>query len=494
MHKIALFFTINSLLMRKILLSAAFCLTSLASLHNASAQEASRSGWTFGALPSVSFDADLGFKYGALANIYYFGTGDIYPEYYHSFFVEASYTTKQYGIFRLSYDSKHLLPNHRVSVDITYMPDALNDFYGFNGYESVFNAGWIDPESHNYRSRAFYKMQRNLFRASADLQGNLQGNLYWNAGLGLLDYDIHSIDIEMLNRNKETDDKLPDVPTLYDRYVQWGLIKENEAHGSTHPYLHGGVTFDTRDRQQNPRRGIHADAFLTYYADLNRMQEYQSLYINMAWRHYLPLWVRHNRDVQGQETGQQHLLTLAYRLGWQQRLAGNSPFYLNGYLNQLYMQRVVYEVLGGANSIRGIMRNRVLGDGVFYANVELRTQLFHCSIGKENFYIGLNPFLDCGILTKRHEAYEISVVNGRVDAALGSDITASGVSTDDYFFVQQDDMDGHRRWNSPHWGAGCGLKVTMNDNFTLSVDWARALSQQDNYKSSNLYINIGYMF
>ncbi len=158
------------------------------------------------------------------------------------------------------------------------------------------------------------------------------------------------------------------------------------------------------------------------------------------------------------------------------------------------MQRVVYEVLGGANSIRGIMRNRILGDGVFYANVELRTQLFHFSGGKENFYVGLNPFLDCGLLTKRHDAYEVSEVNGRVDASLAADITASGEFVEDYFFVQQEGMQGHHRWNSPHWGAGCGLKVTMNDNFTLSVDWARALSKQDNYKPSNLYINIGYMF
>ena len=53
-----------------------------------------RRGWTFGILPSVSYDADLGFQYGALANIYYFGDGSTYPEYLHSFYVEASYTTK----------------------------------------------------------------------------------------------------------------------------------------------------------------------------------------------------------------------------------------------------------------------------------------------------------------------------------------------------------------------------------------------------------------
>jgi hypothetical protein len=50
------------------------------------------------------------------------------------------------------------------------------------------------------------------------------------------------------------------------------------------------------------------------------------------------------------------------------------------------------------------------------------------------------------------------------------------------------------RLYSPHLSAGCGLKVAMNDNFVLSVDWATALDKQDNGKFSNLYIKMGYMF
>ena len=59
-----------------------------------------KKGWTFGALPSVAYDADLGFQYGALANVYYYGDGSTYPEYLHSFYFEAAYTTKNYGLFR----------------------------------------------------------------------------------------------------------------------------------------------------------------------------------------------------------------------------------------------------------------------------------------------------------------------------------------------------------------------------------------------------------
>ena len=39
-----------------------------------------KTGWNFGVLPSVAFDADLGFQGGALTNIYYYGDGSQYPE------------------------------------------------------------------------------------------------------------------------------------------------------------------------------------------------------------------------------------------------------------------------------------------------------------------------------------------------------------------------------------------------------------------------------
>ena len=38
-----------------------------------------KKGWTFGALPSVAFDADLGFQGGVLGNVYYYGIiGDLH--------------------------------------------------------------------------------------------------------------------------------------------------------------------------------------------------------------------------------------------------------------------------------------------------------------------------------------------------------------------------------------------------------------------------------
>ncbi len=443
-----------------------FLLYCIVCLSIASAQDTTkhiRTGWNFGVLPSVAFDADLGFQYGALTNIYYFGNGSTYPDYLHSFYAEAAYTTKHFGIFRTSYDSKYLIPNHRLSVDITYLPDQMCDFYGFNGYNSYYNPAYSNQNDPAYITRAFYKYRRDLFRFSADLQGEIKKPWYWNAGLGLLYFGVGPVNIDRLNKfTRDEEDYLPDTITLFNQYVSSGYIKPSEATGGVHPYLHGGITFDTRDRQQNPRRGIHADAFFTYYAGLGSMGSFNNLKFNAAWRHYLPIIA--NR------------LTLAYRVGTQLNIAGVSPFYLNTYLNQLYMQRVVYEGLGGANSVRGIMRNRILAPGVAFANIELRTQLFSFKVGKNLFYIGLNPFVDAGMVVQPYED-EIHLLN-TTNPTL-NDINPYAIDRGLY---------------APHFGGGCGLKVAMNDNFVLSVDWATAFDKQDNGKFSNLYIKMGYMF
>lgn len=434
-----------------------------------------KTGWNFGALPSVAYDADLGFQYGALANIYYYGDGSQYPEYLHSFYVEAAYTTKRYGLFRFFYDSKYLIPNHRLTVDASYLPDAMCDFYGYNGYQSEYHQLWHNAkkDSSEYLSRAFYKYKRDLFRFAADIEGKISGDYWkWNAGLGVLGYMIDECDINMLNGKREaTDPKYldPTINGLYESYVNWGIIKPDEAHGGWHPYVRGGITFDSRDKRSNPSKGIYADAFLTYSAAFGEQTEYNNLKFNFDFRHYVPLY--------------KDRLTLAYRVGTQNTIAGESPFYMNTYQNTLFIQRVLYEGLGGANSLRGIMRNRVLARGFAFANVELRTKLVNFDIGKQHFYIGLNPFFDLGVIT---QAYDLDENEIRTAVAANNLLNGRSDKVEDYF-----NFEGIY---NPHMSAGVGLKIAMNENFVLSVDWAVAIDKQDNAKMANLYIKMGYLF
>ena len=455
-----------------------------------------KTGWNFGVLPSVAFDADLGFQGGALTNIYYYGDGSQYPEYIHSLYAEAAYTTKNYGIFRVNYDSKYLIPKHRLTLDATYQPDAMCDFYGFNGYQSVYNQDFHkwkkDPNKMNvagYQSRAFYKYKRDLFRFAADIEGTIWKNIKWNAGVGVLGYMIDECNIDMLNGKHELDPNIPrgeqkamdeNIEGLYEKYVNWGLIDKAEAKGGWHPYLRAGLTYDSRDQRTCPTKGIYADAFFTYTAAFNAKYGqqaaagYNHLQFNFNFRHYVPVY----RD----------RVTFAYRIGTQNNIAGKSPFYMNTYLNTLFIQRVMYEGLGGANSLRGIMRNRILANGFAYANVELRCKVAKFDIGRQHFYIGLAPFFDLGIITQPYELDETKIKD-----AYAADTDALKLPLDNYFAMKDGKLDQSKVY-MPHMAAGLGLKAAMNENFVLSVDWAMAFDKQDNAKWANFYIKMGYLF
>ena len=217
---------------------------------------------------------------------------------------------------------------------------------------------------------------------------------------------------------------------------------------------------------------------------------------NFNFRHYVPIY----RD----------RVTFAYRVGTQNNIAGKSPFYMNTYLNTLFIQRVMYEGLGGANSLRGIMRNRILANGFAYANVELRTKVAKFDIGNQHFYIGLAPFFDLGVITQPYKLDEEAIKTAHMKDYLESNLLAlvdkSVVPTlplSSYFATTKTDTDplgatiehiDQSKVYLPHMAAGVGLKVAMNENFVLSVDWAMALDKQDNAKWANFYIKMGYLF
>jgi hypothetical protein len=282
-----------------------------------------KTGWTFGVLPSVAFDADLGFQGGILGNVFYYGDGSTYPNYMHSMYVEAAFTTKLYGIFRFCYDSKYLIKNHRFSFDVTYLPDAMSDFQGYNGYQSYYKADWRNSKKDDYKTRVFYKYRRDLLRIAPDISGTIKGNWKWAAGLGVLCYYTDHVDIEKINRNKKEDKKLPtDIDGLYEKYVKWDIIHDNEIGSGIHPYVRGGFVYDSRNKQINASKGMYADAFFTYSAGFGKSKDLNNLKFNAVFQHYVPVY----KDI----------LTFAYRAGAQVLVAGNSPFYMDTYLNMLY--------------------------------------------------------------------------------------------------------------------------------------------------------------
>ena len=436
-----------------------------------------KTGWNFGALPTITYNTDLGFQYGALVDLYHYGDGSVYPNYLHNFYFEVSRFTKGSGINRITYDSKYLIPGIRVTSDLAYLPDDAYDFYGFNGFQSVFNSDWqetylldskgkvvrdendhkvLNPE---YRTRMFYKHQYKTFKFKTDFQIPINDKLLGLVGFNMMKFTVDQVNIDKFNKGNDGSDpdKLPPLPantkTLYDEYVDWGIISEEEADGGFVPLFKVGVVYDTRDNEANPMKGMWTEAFV-FGAPEFLGAESGFAKFNITHRQYFTLV---KRD-----------LGVAYRLGYQGTIAGHTPFYYQTQIETSSKNDL--KGLGGSKTIRGINRNRVVGDGIAYGNIELRWKAVHFNWISQHFYIGLNGFTDFGMVVQPIE-------NDALTALVNS-----GAYTD-YFSSEGEKL---------HMSFGAGLRIVMNENFVIACDWGKAANPQDG--STGLYIGLNYLF
>ena len=416
-----------------------------------------KKGWNFGALPAVTFDTDLGFQYGAVVNFFNYGDGSRYPDYNHSLYVEVSRFTKGSGIYRFYYDSDQLIKGLQTSMDLSYLTDQAYDFYGFNGFDAVFNDKWIDDKSDDYVSRVFYKYDRKLFRWKIDLQGKITSDRFrWIAGINFLNFDIATVNLEKLNKGKREEDQLPDVEGLYDKYLDWGIISPEEADGGFVPTFKGGVVLDTRDNKANPMHGIWTEAVLVVSPKVFGAESSFSK-LSLTHREYFTLIPDD--------------LSFAYRLAFQTTLGGEVPFYYQSQVITSIMTGSTSEGLGGSRTLRGIRRNRIVGNGIFFGNAELRYKVGRFHLLNNNFYLGLNGFVDVGRVTNKIE-FENPL----------SPIMSS-IRYSDYF---EDDAE------AMHLSYGVGLRVAMNQNFIIAIDYGLATDERDG--SSGLYMGLNYLF
>lgn len=432
-----------------ILFIAAFYL-----IFNLNAQdEVQKQGWKLsGVLPTVTFDSDLGFQYGALIDISNYGDGSRFPLPDHHLYFEVSRFTKGSGINRFYYDSDKLLKGMLFFVDLSYLTDQAYDFYGFNGYDAVFNKDWTDDTNPQdiYKSRMFYKYDRKMFRLKTDLQGNLSGeHLRWSTGLSLLNFKIGSVNVDKLNKGKDEEDKLPDIDGLYDKYVDWGIIQAEEADGGFVPTIKAGLVYDTRDFKSNPMKGIWTEAVLEGAPEFLGAES-SFLKLSITHRQYFTLVAKK--------------LSLAYRLNYQTTVAGHTPFYYQTQVLTSELRSASSEGLGGASTLRGILRNRVVGDGYFLGNVEARWKFAQFNIGNNNFYTGLVGYTDFGRVTNKIEA--------NVPA-----------NAENYFETDAEKI---------HLSYGAGLRIAMNETFILRVDYGLANDSRDG--DSGMYIGLNYLF
>ena len=424
---------------KRITLAFYFCMI----LIPVNAQQPIKKGFSFGALPAVSYDSDLGFQYGALVNLYHYGDGSRFPKYDHSMYFELSTYTKGTTIARFRYDSERLIPKVRTTVDISYVTDQMSDFYGFNGSQSKY-----DPIQVTNSNRLFYKNEKDMFRTKADLQGYFgTSKLGWVAGYTFYHFKMDTVNNTHLGITKTGE-------TLFEKYKDWGFINSAEASGGSINYLKIGLKYDSRDQLACPLKGIFTEAVIqTAPKILN--QTFPHTKLAVIHRQYFTL----SKD-----------LIFAYRLDYQMSLGSNHvPYYAQPLLITSYLIAATNQGLGGKSSVRGILRNRVIGDNVGFGNFEFRYKFLRFELLKQNFYLGTNVFFDSGIILKPIDI-DLATVSATDKATYFNDYSAGKF----------------------HSAAGMGLKIGWNENFIISADFGKAFDKQDG--NTGFYLGLNYLF
>lgn len=428
-------------------------------------QGKAKTGWTLGALPVIAYDSDLGVEYGGLVNFYYYGDSTTYPSYRHSIYAEVTHYSKGSDIKRFFFDSPYLIPGLRVTTDLSYIVNKATDFFGFNGDESVYKYAWVNDANGNteYKTKVFYKYSRKIAHFSTDIQGNLVGHtLRWATGLALYNIIAGPVNRSNTNENKGNNNELSNLPSLYNKYVDWGLIRDNEKHGGFNTYIRVGAIYDTRDNEANPQHGICSEVILNAALPEIGNEHYEHLILSLVHQQYFPLIKRK--------------LTLAYRLAAQLKLMGHIPFYLKPNLATLYLRKPTFEGLGGAQTLRGVLKNRIVGDGVAYGTIELRWKAIKTTIWRQNVYFALSAFTDMGQVVQR----VMFNLKKTIQIASQQDPTFKATN----FFTNTDEH--------LHVSYGGGVHIALNENFIVGIDYGRATSAQDG--NQGIYSTLSFLF
>ena len=425
-----------------------------------------KKGWNFGPLPVVGFNSDLGFQYGACVDIFNYGDGSRYPKFDYKMNLEASAYTKGSLNLRFYGDFYNLMPNSRLFVDAGYFTDKRFEFYGFNGFASpyeniyVLNQGTTFDEENVTPdvNSVLYRMDRKQFRFNSSLRNKFGfgEHLFYGVGLSYFNYNMGRIDIA----------KYDDQVTLYELYCKSGLIRANEADGGNVTQLKLAFIYDSKNHDSDPTKGAYFEATVTAAPDFIDGDGYSHATFNAVWQHYIPI-VKED-------------LTFAYRLVTQNVIAGDIPYYAMFNSNMMFYKKMSTDAMGGANSVRGINRNRVIGAGYAWLNAELRWKVASFQFINQNWNVALNPFFDAGMVTQSYRLEE-------QEAAWATIEQEYNLSADEKNLIYSGQNEGL------HTSAGCGLKLIMNKNFIISAEAAKALDARDG-DNLKVYIGFNYLF
>ncbi|NJD21032.1 MAG: hypothetical protein FIA95_17320 [Gemmatimonadetes bacterium] len=386
-------------------LLAALCAVSAPAL---AAQQA-RTGLEVGGVPALNFDADEGFGYGVVLELYHYGTAGRAP-YVWTLQPTVFLTTEGRRDFTLFFDSPHLLPGGwRVDAFVGSEEQIATPYYGLGNDAPYRSSLETDADPYYYR---FGRVRRSV---ALNVQRPLgTGKLRILAGVG-----AGHVTVKPVPEGEGT------------TFLAQELAGAPDPEGWAN-FIRAGMVWDTRDRETGTRKGTWTE-LLVQRADTWLGGDYAFTRTTFADRRYVPLTSR---------------LVFANRF-LVQHVTDGAPLHELHRIQTSYKQQ---EGLGGAKSVRGVLKNRFVGQGMFVWNAELRFRFAEFRLIGQPFQAVLSGFVD----------------SGRV--------WADGVRLDELF-------------SGLHRGAGGGLRVGMGENFVVALDVGTS-----DETGMPIYIGLGYLY
>ena len=370
----------------------------------------SNSRWEVAGVPALTYNSDEGFGYGVVAELYKYGRAEQHP-YLLTIRPKVYLTTKGRRDLTVFFDSPHLLPaGWRVDAFLGSQRQIATPYYGTG------NQTQYDPSLEEDPNPYYYRFGRTRNEGSVNLQRRV-GELPLRVLLGI---GASQISIQPVPEATGT--------TLLAEEIEEGRSASDGWSNS----VRVGLVWDTRDRETGPRRGAWTD-ILVQRIDEKLGSDWSFTRWTLTDRRYLALTRR---------------LTLANRILLQD-VSGNLPFHE---LHRVQASFSPDEGLGGDGTVRGVLRNRYTGKGLFLWNLEARWRVWDWSGFGRDLHAVLTGFVD----------------SGRV--------WADGLRVNELL-------------TDLHHGVGGGLRLGMGENFIVAIDAAKG-----DEAGVQIYTGLGYLF
>lgn len=367
-------------------------------------------GLEIGGLPALNFDSDEGVGYGALVELYQYGQGGLLP-YVWSLRPTVFLTSRGRRDFTLFFDAPRLLSNGwRLDAYLGSEKQIATPYYG------VGNATLYDSllDSDSGPDPFYYRFGRTRRTAKFNLQRNIgETPLRWLVGSGMVRTSVLPV-------------PEGDGTTLY----QADVSAAEQTMWSN--YVRAGLVWDTRDRETGPRSGVWTE-LLVQRVDKSFGADADYTRWTFTDRRYFSL-------------GERVVFAHRYLL---QGVGAGAPVHDLFEVQASFRQQ---EGLGGAKTVRGVLKNRFVGRGMLVWNAELRWRAADFPLFGRPSHLVLSAFLDQG-----------RVWDGN---------------------VQLDEL-----MTDLHRGFGGGVRLGMGENFTIAVDMGRSAEA-----GMPLYIGLGYLY